>query len=632
MEKGKEIGVRIDQTLTQDATGTMAYLQFELMGLKKVKCDLAVSYVDHNTIQVGPENADDHAYLRSVAAKYGIVFSKPGNGICHQLHLERFGAPGKTLLGADSHTTTGGGLGMLAIGAGGLDVAAAMAGGPFHLTMPKITKIALKGKLRPWVSAKDVVLKVLELLSTKGNVGRVLEYSGPGLKDLEVPERATIANMGAECGVTTSVFPSDEVTKKFLEAQGRADVWQELTADADAEYDKELEIDLAQLEPLAATPHSPGNISAVAMLAGKKVGQVLIGSCTNSSYCDLKRVAKILDGQKVHENVDLGIAPGSRQVLGMLAKEGVLTTLISAGARILESACGFCIGNSLSPMTDGVSLRTSNRNFEGRSGTPSAGLYLVSPEIAAVSAIQGRIVDPSLVDEPKYPRVNMPKSFDVDDSMFIFPPKRTEAAEIEIARGPNIGTVPETGKLPAALDGVVAIKVGDKITTDHIMPAGQRLKYRSNVAEYSKFVFEGTDPEFVARAVAGRDADKANFIVAGESYGQGSSREHAALCPRFLGVRVVVAKSIERIHLANLINFGIVPFLFVQPADYDKVQQGDDLSIAGIKKAVEGDGKAVLKVKRGEQTFDVALKTKLSDREKGILVAGGLLNAARRKK
>jgi len=629
MEKGKEIGIRIDQTLTQDATGTMAYLQFESMGIKRVKCELAVSYVDHNTIQIGPENADDHAYLRSVAAKYGIVFSRPGNGICHQLHLERFGAPGKTLLGADSHTTTGGALGMLAIGAGGLDVAVAMAGKPFFLTMPKVTRINLKGKLGQWVSAKDVILKVLDMLSTKGNVGRVLEYAGPGLTLLEVPERATITNMGAECGVTTSVFPSDEVTKKFLEAQGRGKVWRELAADSDAEYDKELEIDLSELEPLAATPHSPGNISSVAMLAGKKVSQVMIGSCTNSSYCDLKKVAKILDGRKVHEDLDLGIAPGSRQVLGMLAKEGLLTTLIAAGARILESACGFCIGNSLSPMTDGVSLRTSNRNFEGRSGTPSAGLYLVSPEIAAVSAIQGRIVDPSLTDEPKYPRVNPPKAFEVDDSMFIFPPKKTEAGDVEIVRGPNIGTVPEMAALPASLEGIVVIKVGDKVTTDHIMPAGRRLKYRSNVEAYSKFVFEGVDSEFSARAATGRDAGRANVIVAGESYGQGSSREHAALCPRFLGVRVVVAKSIERIHLANLINFGIVPFLFDKAGDYDKVQQGDELVIDGIKKAVQGDGKAVLKVKRGG--LDIAVRTKLSDREKKILVAGGLLSTVGKK-
>ena len=631
MEKGKEVGITIDQTLTQDATGTMAYLQFEAMGVKRVKCDLAVSYADHNTIQVGPENADDHAYLRSVAAKYGIVFSKPGNGICHQLHLERFGVPGKTLLGADSHTTTGGGLGMLAIGAGGLDVAVAMAGKPFFLTMPKVTRVTLKGKLGPWVSAKDVILKVLDMLSTKGNVGRVLEYAGPGVTSLEVPERATIANMGAECGVTTSVFPSDEVTKKFLDAQERGDVWRELGADADAEYDKEIEIDLSQLEPLAATPHSPGNVSSVAMLAGKRVNQVLIGSCTNSSYCDLKRVAKILEGLKVHPDVDLGIAPGSRQVLAMLAKEGLLATLVAAGARILESACGFCIGNSLSPVTDGVSLRTSNRNFEGRSGTPSAGVYLVSPETAAVAAIQGRIVDPSLTDEPKYPRVNQPKSFDVDDSMFIFPPKKTEAAEVEIVRGPNIGTVPGSERLPASLDGVVAIKVGDKITTDHIMPAGQRLKYRSNVKKYATFVFENTDPEFAARAATSRDAGKANVIVAGESYGQGSSREHAALCPRFLGVRAVVAKSIERIHLANLINSGIVPFLFDRAEDYEKVEQGDELTIAGVKKAVEGDGKAVLAMKRGEQSLDIPVKTKLSDREKGILVAGGLLSTVGKK-
>jgi len=621
---GKEIAVKIDQTLTQDATGTMVYLQFEAMGFKKVKSDVAVSYVDHNTIQVGPENADDHAYLQSSAARYGAVFSKPGNGICHQLHLERFGVPGKTLLGSDSHTPTGGGLGMLAVGAGGIDVAVAMAGGPFNLVCPKVVRIELKGSLKPWVSAKDVVLKVLEMFSTKGNVDCVFEYGGPGIKHLDVPERATITNMGAECGVTTSVFPSDEVTKTFLEAQGRAESWREIVADADAKYDRVEKIDLSELEPLAATPHSPGNIATIASLAGKKVDQVLIGSCTNSSYRDMKTVAKILEGKKISPYVSLGIAPGSRQVLEMMAQEGLLEILISAGARVLENACGFCIGNSMSPATNGVSLRTSNRNFEGRSGTKTAGIYLVSPEIATVAALYGRIVDPRALEELKYPRVKQPKSFVIDDSMFIKPP--SDGTQVKIIRGPNIGTVPKNQPLPENLAGSATIKVGDKITTDHIMPAGQRLKYRSNVETYSKFVFEGLDSEFSQRAAKNRDAGQHNFIVAGDSYGQGSSREHAALCPMFLGVKAVVAKSFERIHLANLINFGIVPLKFDKAGDVEKVSQGDSLSVAGIREAVKGDGKAVLKVKAAGRESDVPVRAILSARQKEILLAGGLLN------
>lgn len=621
LKAGKEIAIRIDQTLTQDATGTMAYLQFEAMGLDCFKNELAVSYVDHNTVQVGSENADDHAYLRSVAAKYGAVFSPPGNGICHQLHLERFGVPGKTLLGSDSHTPTGGGIGMIAIGAGGIDVAVAMGGGPFYLSAPKVIKIELKGKLQPWASAKDVILKVLEMFSTKGNVGCVFEYAGSGLRNLDVPERATITNMGAECGVTTSVFPSDDVTKTFLEAQGRGDVWRELVADADAEYERVEKINLSEIEPMAATPHSPGNISTISSLAGTKVDQVLIGSCTNSSYRDLKKVAKILDGRRIHEGVSLGVAPGSRQVLQMIASDGSLTSIINAGARILENACGFCIGNSLSPNTGAVSLRTSNRNFEGRSGTPSAKVFLVSPETAALAALEGRIVDPRQDETLTCPKVRQPKSFDVDDSMFVFPSKDT--VDVDIVRGPSIGEVPVNDDLAEGLKGVAVIKVGDKVTTDHIMPAGQRLKHRSNVENYSKFVFESVDADFAARAVINRDAGVDNIIIAGESYGQGSSREHAALCPMYLGVKVVVAKSIERIHLANLINFGIVPFIFGSSSGYDCIDCGDELRVEDLRGVVAA-GKGVLTdVTSGKE---IEVECSLSDRQKGILLKGGLLN------
>jgi aconitate hydratase len=624
-EPGKEIGLRIDQTLTQDATGTMAYLQFEALGLDRVKNELAVSYVDHNTIQVGPENADDHAYLQSAAAKYGAVFSKPGNGICHQLHLERFGAPGKTLLGSDSHTPTGGGLGMIAIGAGGLDVAVAMGGGPFYLTAPRVTRVVLKGKLQPWVSAKDIILKVLETLSTKGNVGVVLEYAGPALKNLDVPERATITNMGAECGVTTSVFPSDAVTKRFLDAQGRGDAWKEIVADKDAQYEKEVTIDLSTLEPLAAAPHSPGNIVPVKMLAGKKVQQVLIGSCTNSSYRDLKTVAKILAGRTVAADVSLGIAMGSRQVMEMITREGLLLDILKSGARLLENACGFCIGNSMSPSSGALSLRTSNRNFEGRSGTQSADVYLVSPEVAALAAVEGRILDPVMLPEAEwsYPKVRLPKTFEIDDSMFILPGDGGG----EVVKGPGIGSVPESVPLPDEIKGVVAIKVGDKITTDHIMPAGERLKYRSNVEKYSAFVFERTDPDFAKRAAKNRDDGLANVIVAGESYGQGSSREHAALCPKFLGVRAVLAKSIERIHRANLINFGILPLTFKKAGDYDGIEAGDALEMTGLLEAV-GSGHRVV-VRNQTRDTDIEGVLEFSGREQAILLAGGLLGQVR---
>ncbi len=627
LKPGSEIAIRIDQALTQDATGTMAYLQFEAIGLDSIRSEVAVSYVDHNTLQVGQENADDHAYLKSAAARYGAIFSRPGNGICHQLHLERFGAPGKTLLGSDSHTPTGGGLGMLAIGAGGIDVAVAMGTGFFYLTAPKVVRIVLGGRLGAWVSAKDVVLKVIETFSTKGNVNCVFEYAGPGLKNLDVPERATIANMGAECGVTTSVFPSDAETRKFLDAQGRGDQWRELVADADAEYDRTIEIDLSQVEPMAAKPHSPDNIATITSLSGTKVDQVMIGSCTNSSYRDLKMVARILEGRKVHPDVSLGLAPGSRQVVTMLAKEGLLPLILASGARLLENACGFCIGNSMSPATNAVSLRTSNRNFEGRSGTQTAKVFLVSPEIAAVAAISGRIIDPRSMDELKYPRVTMPKSFEVDDSMFDKPP--ADRKSVKIVKGPGIRPLPVAKPLAENIAGVAAIKVGDKITTDHIMPAGQRLKYRSNIEAYAQFVFENVDKEFSARAAKARDEGLVNFIIAGESYGQGSSREHAAMCPMYLGVKAVVAKSIERIHFANLVNFGIVPFAFANPADYDKLAAGDKLSIEGIRKAVEGEGKAMLK--NDTKGVNIPVKVKLSDRQKEIILAGCLLNYAKSK-
>jgi len=622
LKPGQEIGIRIDQALTQDATGTMAYLQFESMGLKRIRAELAVSYVDHNTIQIGSENPDDHAYLQSAAARYGAYFSKPGNGICHQLHLERFGVPGKTLLGSDSHTPTGGGLGMIAIGAGGIDVAVAMGGGPFFLTSPKVIGIELKGRLPSWVSAKDVVLKVLERFRTQGNVGCVFEYFGSALRHLAVPERATLANMGAECGVTTSVFPSDEITRKFLEAQGRGGVWREIQADAEAGYHKIVTIDLAGVEPLAATPHSPGNIATVASLNGTKVQQVMIGSCTNSSYRDLKTVAKILEGRKVHPDVCLGISPGSRQVVTMLAEEGLLTVLLDAGARLLENACGFCIGNSMSPPTNGVSLRTSNRNFEGRSGTPSARVFLVSPETAAVAALEGRICDPRLVTDLKYPAVKEPKAFHVDDSMILPPP--ADGSDVKVIRGPNIGEVPANKPLPDALIGVAAIKVGDKITTDHIMPAGARLKYRSNVPKYAQYVFEGVDAAFAGRAAKNRDDGIHNVIVGGESYGQGSSREHAALCPMFLGVKAVLVKSIERIHFANLVNFGIVPMTFERVGDYDAIEAGDRLTMSGLRDWVASGGRGV--VRNETRGRDIPVKLSLTERERGIVLAGGLLN------
>lgn len=614
-----ELGIRIDQTLTQDATGTMAYLQFESMDVPHVRNELAVSYVDHNTVQIGFENADDHDFLASVAKKFGIVYSKCGNGICHQLHLERFGKPGRTLLGSDSHTPTGGGIGMVAIGAGGIDIAVAMAGGAFHIPTPKVRGIRLTGRLPKGCSAKDVILKVLEKYGTKGNVGWIFEYFGPGVKTLDVPSRATIANMGAELGVTTSVFPSDAVTRQFLAAQGRADDWTELVADRGAAYDDVFEVKLDALEPLMAAPHSPGNVVAVKAMKGTKVNQILIGSCTNGSYRDIRTVALYLKGKHVAEDVEVGVACGSRQVESMLAADGSLAILIAAGCRILENACGFCIGAHMSPRTGAVSLRTNNRNFEGRSGTKSAQVYLVSPETAAASALAGKVADPR--KEP-VAAVPAPKAFPVDDSMFLYrATARRGVKKTEIVRGPNIAPVPKGAPMPETYRGVCAIKVGDKITTDHIMPAGARLKFRSNVPQYAKFVFEPCDPAFHDRCLANKEKGLANVIVAGESYGQGSSREHAALCPMYLGVKAVIAKSIERIHRANLINFGIVPFTFDDPKAYDTLAPGDALELVDVKAAVSGDGRVTVKTAKGAFTATA----RLSGREKQLLLAGGLL-------
>ncbi len=620
-KKDSELGIKIDQTLTQDATGTMAYLQFESMGVNHVKNDLAVSYVDHNTVQIGFENADDHDFLASIAKKYGIVYSKAGNGICHQLHLERFGKPGTTLLGSDSHTPTGGGIGQIAIGAGGIDIAVAMAGGAFHIPTPKVRGIELKGKLKKGVSAKDVILKVLEKFGTKGNVGWIFEYFGPGVKTLDVPSRATITNMGAELGVTTSVFPSDEVTKQFLAAQGRAKDFKLIVADEGATYDDVFTVDLSKLEPLAAAPHSPGNIVTVKSMAGTKVGQIMIGSCTNSSYRDIKTVAQILKGKHVAEDVEVGIACGSRQVVNMLAADGSLAILIKAGCRILENACGFCIGAHMSPATNAVSLRTNNRNFEGRSGTKSAQVYLVSPETAAASALTGTFTACKGTSA-----VPAPKKFPIDDAMFLYRETAGKGVKgTKIVRGPNIAQVPKGEKLPATIEGIAAIKVGDKITTDHIMPAGARLKFRSNVPEYSKYVFEPCDKTFHDKCLKNKEAGLKNVIIAGESYGQGSSREHAALCPMYLGVKAVVAKSIERIHRANLINFGIVPFTFVDPKDYAKIEAGDKLTFEGIAAAVKGDGRIEVKVKGQGQEWKFEAQTSLSKREKHLILSGGLL-------
>lgn len=629
IEPGSEIGIRIDQTLTQDATGTMAYLQFESMGIARVRTELSMSYIDHNTIQIGFENADDHRYLQSVARRYGIRLSRAGNGICHQVHLERFGKPGKTLLGSDSHTSTCGALGMLAIGAGGLDVALAMAGEPFFLTCPQVVRVNLTGKLPPWVSAKDVILKLLETFTTKGNVGHVFEYGGDGLEGLTVPERATIANMGAELGLTTSVFPSDAMTRRFLAAEAREADWTGLSADPDAEYAKVVEIDLSALVPLAARPHSPEHIGTVQDLSGIPVDQVCIGSCTNSSYRELATVARILRGRVAHPRVSLIVTPGSRQVLENLARDGYLADLLAAGARLTESSCGFCIGGSHSPGSKGVSLRTSNRNFYGRSGTEDAEVYLVSPETAAAAAVTGTVTDPRRLGMD-YPAVAMPGAFRVDDCMILEPAPPEKAPSVEILRGPNIGDPPENTPLPEHLGGEVTIKVGDKITTDHIMPAGARMKYRSNIRRYADFVFEGLDPTFSSRAAKLRDNGRHNFVVAGLSYGQGSSREHAALCPMYLGVKAVIAKGYERIHTANLINFGILPLVFESESEYNLLDQGDSLEIPDIRKALQSGMAITVRNLTKGRSFTVSCS--LSERQRRIVLAGGALNLVKGKK
>ncbi|MFR8371846.1 MAG: aconitate hydratase [Anaerotignum faecicola] len=620
MVAGKEIAIKIDQTLTQDSTGTMAYLQFEAIGIPRVKTEKSVAYIDHNTLQTGFENADDHKYIQTVTSKHGIYFSKPGNGICHQVHLERFGKPGKTLLGSDSHTPTGGGIGMLAIGAGGLDVAVAMGGGAYYLAMPKVCRVNLTGKLSPWVTAKDVILEVLRRLSVKGGVGKVMEYAGEGVKTLSVPQRATITNMGAELGVTTSVFPSDEVTKRFLDAQGRGEDWIELSADADATYDEEVTIALDEIAPLVACPHSPDNIKQVKDVAGLKVDQVAIGSCTNSSYTDMMTVAALLKGKSVHPDVSLVIAPGSKQVMNMLAANGALADIISAGARILECGCGPCIGMGQAPATNAVSLRTINRNFEGRSGTKSAQVYIVSPETAVASALAGVVTDPHTLGEA--PLVSMPEHFMVNDNLII--PPAPEGECVKVVRGPNIQPFPKNTKVPKEIKGGALIKVEDNITTDHIMPSNAKLlPFRSNVPYLADYCLTPCDPEFPARAKAAGGG----FIIAGQNYGQGSSREHAALAPLQLGVKGVIAKSFARIHMANLINNGILPLVFVNEWDYDNIRLGDEFVIKyaadQIKGAVEGQNVMVTLVRTGEE---IPTRLNISARQCDILLAGGLLN------
>ena len=621
MIPGEEISIKIDQTLTQDATGTMAYLQLEAMGIERVRTECSVAYIDHNTLQTGFENADDHRYIQSCCEKFGLYYSRPGNGICHQVHLERFGKPGKTLLGSDSHTPTGGGIGMLAMGAGGLDVAVAMGGGAFYLVMPKVVKVNLTGKLRPMVSAKDVILKVLEILSVKGGVGKVIEYCGEGVKTLTVPERATITNMGAELGATTSVFPADEVTKAFLKAQGREEDFTELKADEDATYDEEININLSELVPLAACPHSPDNIKTIAELAGKKIDQVCIGSCTNSSYTDLMKVAAILKGKTVCPTVSLAIAPGSKQVFNMLAENGALADIIAAGARVLECACGPCIGMGQSPNSAGVSLRTFNRNFEGRSGTADGQVYLVSPETAAVSALTGVFTDPMTDNTPV--DVKMPEKFTINDNMII-PPCSGEG--VEILRGPNIKPFPINVELPEKIEASALLKVGDNITTDHIMPAGSKiLPYRSNIPYLSQFCFGVCDKEFPERA----KLMGGGFVIGGSNYGQGSSREHAALVPLYLGVKAVIAKSFARIHKANLINTGILPLTFKNEEDYDRIGQGDILELPNILEEIKNGGSKITLVNK-TKNFEVELELPLSDRQSDILSAGGLLNYTRK--
>ena len=622
--KGTEAGIRIDQTLTQDATGTMAYLEFEAMGVKRVKTELSVAYVDHNTLQTGFENADDHRFIQSCAKKRGVRYSRPGNGICHQVHLERFGIPGKTLIGSDSHTPTGGGIGMLAIGAGGLDVAVAMGGGAYYITIPKTVKVELKGKLSPWVAAKDVILEVLRIMSVKGGVGKIIEYCGEGVKTLSVPERATITNMGAELGATTSVFPSDEITREFLKAQGREEDYIELSADEDAVYDEEIVIDLSSLKPMAACPHMPDKVKTVEEIGEITVDQVCIGSCTNSSYVDMMKVAAILKGKKVAPNVSLAIAPGSMQVLHMLATNGALADMIAAGARILESACGPCIGMGQSPNSKGVSLRTFNRNFEGRSGTADAGIYLVSPEVAAASAITGVFTDPRKLGEA--PVIEMPEKFEINDSMVLLPASEEEADAVEVKYGPNIKPFPVGEALGEKIEAKAILKVGDNITTDHIMPAGAKiLPYRSNIPFLSNFCFKQCDEHFAENC----KKEGKGIIIGGANYGQGSSREHAALVPLYLGIKSVVAKSFARIHMANLINAGIVPFTFANADDYDKIDQGDELVIENIKDSIQNKLNIVLKNATKNESYPLAYD--FSERQTDMILAGGLLNYTREK-
>ncbi|MFX1375809.1 MAG: aconitate hydratase [Promethearchaeota archaeon] len=615
IEKGTDIAIKIDQTLTQDATGTMAYLQFEAIGIDRVQTELSVSYVDHNTLQTDFKNPDDHRYLQSIAAKYGLYFSRPGNGICHQVHLERFARPGKTLLGSDSHTPTGGGVGSIAIGAGGLDVAAAMAGESFRLKMPQIVNIYLSGRLPDFVSAKDVILEILRRIGVKGAVNKILEYTGPGIKTLTVPERGTITNMGTETGATTSIFPSDEITKEFLEAQERGDQWVLLEPDDDAEYDEKMEINLSQLEPLVAEPHSPGNVKSVKEIEGLIVDQVCIGSCTNSSLRDLKVVANILNGKTISENTVLTVSPGSRQVVDHLIKSGEMAYLVESGARILENACGPCIGMGLAPKSDAVTLRTFNRNFLGRSGTRNAQAYLVSPETAAASVITGKLTDPRSIG--KFPKIDMPKKFIVNDNMILPPLPPEKAKDVEIVRGPNIKPLPEFNPLPDKLKGEVLLKVEDDITTDHIMPAGAKiLPLRSNIPEISKYVFNVVDESFHDRSLE----RAGGFVVGGENYGQGSSREHAAIAPKYLGLKAVIVKSFARIHLANLVNFGIVPLTFVNKDDYNKIEQGDnfEVDLTTLK-----SGEVLLK--NLSKNIEISLTHSLSEIEIEVLKAGGKL-------
>ena len=621
MKVGNDIGLRIDQTLTQDATGTMAYIEYEAMGIPRVKTEKSVAYIDHNTLQTGFENADDHRFIQSVCKKHGIYFSRPGNGICHQVHLERFGKPGKTLIGSDSHTPTGGGIGMLAIGAGGLDVAVAMGGGAYYITMPKMVRVNLTGKLSPWVSAKDIILAVLRVMSVKGGVGKIVEYGGEGVKTLTVPERATITNMGAELGATTSVFPSDEITKAFLRAQGRESDWTELKPDNDAHYDEVLEINLCELAPMAAAPHMPDNVKTIDELKGQKIDQVLIGSCTNSSYLDLMRVAHILKGKTVHPDVSLGIAPGSKQVYNMLAANGALADIIAAGARILECACGPCIGMGQSPNSKGISLRTFNRNFEGRSGTKDGQIYLVSPETAAVSAIAGVFADARELGEAV--EIPMPEKFLINDNMIVPPAPAEEMDSVVILRGPNIKPFPTSEPLPATVAAKALLKVGDNITTDHIMPAGAKiLPYRSNIPFLSNFCFAVCDEQFPERC---RTEGK-GIIVGGSNYGQGSSREHAALVPLYLGIKAVIVKSFARIHLANLVNAGIVPLTFANEADYDTVDQMDELEIPEVRELI---GKEEITVFNRTKGTSFKVNCQVSERQRDIILAGGLLDYTR---